>query len=128
MAAASSEVAFPGPVYDMKELAALRFFARFNLHGHQVGGTNPSLVEALGAGNAVIAHDNQYNRWVAKDAAIYFDSVASASTAIGALLDKEKMVDSLQSAARVNFDNNFRWENILIQYETLLSGYLPDVG
>lgn len=36
-------------------LAALRFHARFYVHGHRVGGTNPSLVEALGAGNAVLA-------------------------------------------------------------------------
>jgi hypothetical protein len=32
-------------------------------YGHQVGGTNPSLVEALGAGNAVLAHGNPFNRW-----------------------------------------------------------------
>ncbi len=46
------------------------------LHGHTVGGTNPSLVEAMAAGNAVIAHDNVYNRWVAGDAALYFTSPA----------------------------------------------------
>jgi glycosyltransferase involved in cell wall biosynthesis len=125
MAAASSEVVFPGSVYDKPELTALRACSRFYLHGHQVGGTNPSLVEALGAGNAVIAHDNQYNRWVAKGAAIYFDSVASASTAIGALLDNDKMVDSLQSAARVNFKENFQWGDILASYEQLLMRHLP---
>ncbi len=42
------------------------------LHGHTVGGTNPSLVEAMAAGNPVIAHDNEYNRWVAGDGAVYF--------------------------------------------------------
>ena len=53
-------------------MQALRFHALGYLHGHTVGGTNPSLVEALGAGNPVIAHDNAYNRWVAQDAGLYF--------------------------------------------------------
>ena len=52
--AASDEVLFPGPVYDPPILQALRFHARAYLHGHTVGGTNPSLVEALWAGNAVV--------------------------------------------------------------------------
>ena len=57
-AAASEEVTFPGAIYEKPVVQALRFHARFYVHGHQVGGTNPSLVEALGAGNAVLAHDN----------------------------------------------------------------------
>ena len=47
-------------------MQALRFHSLGYVHGHTVGGTNPSLVEALGAGNPVIAHDNPYNRWVAR--------------------------------------------------------------
>ncbi len=70
--AASDEVLFPGAIYDKATLAALRFHSLFYVHGHQVGGTNPSLVEALGAGNAVLAYDNVFNRWVAGEAAVYF--------------------------------------------------------
>lgn len=66
MSAASEEVVFPGAIYDAPVVQAFRFYARFYLHGHRVGGTNPSLVEALGAGCAVIAHDNHFNRWVAE--------------------------------------------------------------
>ena len=71
-AAASAEVVFPGAVYEKPVVQALRFHARFYVHEHQVGGTNPSLVESLGTGNAVLAHDNAYNRWVAGDAGVYF--------------------------------------------------------
>src|SRR5262249_28262205 len=46
-AAASAEVIFPGAIYDPTVVAALRFHARAYCHGHMVGGTNPSLVEAL---------------------------------------------------------------------------------
>ena len=46
--AASSEVMFVGAIYDVKVVSALRFFATCYVHGHTVGGTNPSLVESLG--------------------------------------------------------------------------------
>ena len=68
------EVVFTGAIYDSEIVRALRFHARAYMHGHTVGGTNPSLVEALWAGNAVIAHDNAYNRWTAGAAAIPFEA------------------------------------------------------
>ena len=52
-AAASEEVQFLGAIYRSEKVSALRFHARAYLHGHSVGGTNPSLVEALWSGNAV---------------------------------------------------------------------------
>ena len=55
------------------------------LHGHTVGGTNPSLVESLGTGTAIIAHDNRYNRWVAGDGARYFHAADDLATLIGTL-------------------------------------------
>ena len=53
-AAASDEVRFLGAIYDKPLLNALRLHCSAYVHGHRVGGTNPSLVEALGAGNAVL--------------------------------------------------------------------------
>ena len=72
VAAASDEVRFLGAIYDPEQVRALRLHSRGYIHGHTVGGTNPSLVEAMGAGNPVIAHDNPYNRWVAQDCGRYF--------------------------------------------------------
>ena len=63
---------FTGAIYDKSIVQALRFHSAAYIHGHQVGGTNPSLVEALGAGNAIIAHDNRFNRWVAGEVAFIF--------------------------------------------------------
>src|SRR5260221_13849583 len=64
-AAASPEVMFPGAIYDAATVQALRFHARAYCHGHMVGGTNPSLVESLWCGNAVMAHRNRFNLWTA---------------------------------------------------------------
>ena len=65
-------VRFPGALYDPAVVQALRHHARLYVHGHTVGGTNPSLVEALGAGSPVLAHDNVFNRWVAGPGARFF--------------------------------------------------------
>lgn len=123
--AASDEVIFPGAIYEEEKIGALRLFARVYVHGHQVGGTNPSLVEALGAGSAVLAHDNGFNKWVAKDAAIYFDDIASIGAAFDKFFCDDALVERLRTASRVNFQNNFRWEDILLQYERLLTDWLP---
>ncbi len=119
--AASDEVVFLGAIYEAEKIGVLRLFARIYIHGHQVGGTNPSLVEAIGAGNAVLAHDNHFNRWVAKDGAIYFSDIMSACSAFDLLFKDDGLIESLQFSSRNNFQNNFQWDNILLQYEYLLT-------
>jgi glycosyltransferase involved in cell wall biosynthesis len=90
-AAARGRVIFPGAIYDPHVLRALRFHAAAYCHGHSVGGTNPSLVEALAAGNAVIAHDNPYNRWVAGQAQLYFAGAEACARALDTIAADEKV-------------------------------------
>jgi len=118
-AAASPEVVFLGAIYDKPLVQALRFHCAGYVHGHRVGGTNPSLVEALGAGNAVVAHDNKFNRWVAGDAAIYFDDAASASQAFDALLGDGTRLQSMRAAALRRHNEAFTWPAVLLAYENL---------
>lgn len=118
---ASEEVCFPGAIYDRETVQALRFYSKAYLHGHTVGGTNPSLVEAMAAGNPVVAHDNPYNRWVAADAAVYFDDAASADRQITRLLSDDRHLESMRKAARRRHREEFTWEHVAGQYERLLS-------
>ena len=127
-AAASDEVRFLGAIYDKPVLNALRLHCSAYVHGHRVGGTNPSLVEALGAGNAVLAHDNRFNRWVAGDAARYFDGRDGCAAALDALLMDDAALQSLRAAAQQRFEKAFTWPAVLLQYETLLSRWLPERG
>lgn len=124
-AAASEEVRFLGAIYDKTIVQSLRFHSFAYVHGHQVGGTNPSLVEALGAGNAVLAHDNKFNRWVAGDSALFFKDSAGFSSLLDLLEKSPSRVESMRSAAINRFDHEFTWEKILSQYEQLLRGFLP---
>jgi glycosyltransferase involved in cell wall biosynthesis len=119
--AAGPEVVFTGAIYDRDTLAALRGHSIAYLHGHQVGGTNPSLVEALGAGSPVIAHDNAFNRWVAGDAAVYFSNVDRCAEAITRVLHDAALRDTLGAAARRRWESTFTWDDVLEQYlQTLL--------
>lgn len=116
-AAAGPEVIMPGAIYDDETVRALRFHARGYLHGHTVGGTNPSLVEALWAGNPVIAHDNPYNRWTAGEAGLFFGDEASCSNAIGRLLADDELAARLKQAALGRARSSFEWQTVLEQYE-----------
>jgi glycosyltransferase involved in cell wall biosynthesis len=142
--AASQEVMFVGAIYDKAVVHALRFHASFYVHGHQVGGTNPSLVEALGAGNAVLAHDNPYNRWVAGTAGVYFRGLDQCEQTVAALIANARglahkqpewgsapaqTVDlaALRSAAVLRHAEAFTWPRVLEAYERLfVQVALPD--
>ena len=118
--AAGDEVIFPGAIYDKVVLAALRFHSRLYIHGHTVGGTNPSLVEALGAGSAVLAHDNAYNRWVAGRGAAYFSDRESCARRLDELLNSTTRIEEMSEWSRRRFRESFRWDNVLQAYEHVL--------
>jgi len=122
--AASDEVVFLGAIFDPDEVAALRFHSSGYLHGHTVGGTNPSLVEAMAAGNAVIAHDNPYNRWVAEGGALYFQTVEDAALRIGEIIDDSQLRRRLGEASRQRHAQEFTWEHVAGQYEELLNRHI----
>ncbi|HEU6456610.1 MAG TPA: DUF1972 domain-containing protein [Roseateles sp.] len=124
-AAASNEVRFLGAIYDKPVVQALRFHSVAYVHGHQVGGTNPSLVEALGAGNAVIAHDNRFNRWVAGPDALYFSGANGFSEALTRALEDPELLPRMRAASCARFEAGLTWPQILDQYERLLANWLP---
>lgn len=119
-AAASDEVVFLGAIYDQAIVQALRFHAIGYLHGHQVGGTNPSLVEAMGAGNAVIAHGNVFNRWVAGSSARYFSNEDDCARVLDELATDGQLLKDMRVGAMHRFESEFTWANVLRQYEQLL--------
>jgi glycosyltransferase involved in cell wall biosynthesis len=126
-AAASAEVLFVGAIYNKVVVQALRFHSLAYVHGHQVGGTNPSLVEALGAGNAIVAHDNRFNRWVSEAGAVYFSNTEGFSAHMDEFLTDpgQSKLHDLRRHAQQRFQAVFTWPAILLQYEELLTEYLP---
>ncbi len=119
-AAANADVSFVGAVYDTPLVRALRAHTRLYIHGHTVGGTNPSLVEALGAGSPVLAHDNRFNRWVAGAAGRYFANTSACATHLDTLLDDAPGLQQMRAASLARHAEAFTWEKVLPAYEAVL--------
>ncbi len=115
--AAGDNTIFPGAIYDEKVVQALRHHTRLYVHGHQVGGTNPSLVEALGCGSPVLAHDNQFNRWVAQNAAEFFDGSEQCLHQLNILLDDNNKISSMRKASYDRHHAAFTWDQVFAEYE-----------
>jgi glycosyltransferase involved in cell wall biosynthesis len=124
MNAAGSEVMFVGVIYDREIVGALRFHARAHIHGHTVGGTNPSLVEALAAGCAVIAHDNPYNRWVAGPNARYFRGPDGLDSVLNELEKGPHLLLAMKEGSRQRHIGSFTQEKVLGAYERLLQDFV----
>jgi len=83
----SDNIIFLGSIYDLTILDMLRQNCFAYIHGHSVGGTNPSLIEAMIMKNIIIAHDNEFNREVCGDLGVYF-------TDVGDLINKLDLIEN----------------------------------
>lgn len=109
-----SNILFIGGLYDIKKLNSLRFCCNLYFHGHSVGGTNPSLLEAMGYEAFICAHDNPFNRAVLEDDAMYFKS----SQDITSLLSIDKSLYTYFIANNTQkIHSLYNWENIVNSYE-----------
>ena len=112
-------VKFVGTVYDQDLLKYIRKEAFAYIHGHEVGGTNPGLLEALAQTDLNLVLGVSFNRTVAKDTAQYWTKETGN---LAHLIDK---VDSLEDVsewgrlAKANMKQNFTWEKIVGEYEEL---------
>lgn len=118
--AKNSNIRFVGGVYDPTKLKALRIHASSYLHGHSVGGTNPSLLEALGAGNIVIGHDNIFNREVTDNRMFYFSNPEECAKAIETVdnLTSEQM-NHYSELAKDRIKNYYYWDRIADEYASM---------
>ena len=123
--AASPGVVFPGAIFAPDVVQPLRFHSALYLHGHTVGGTNPSLVEAMGAGNPVLAHDNPYNRWTAGPEQAYFVTADDVASRLDELLEAPERLARMGGAARDRYRDAFTWDAVGEQYRRLLQQHLP---
>jgi glycosyltransferase involved in cell wall biosynthesis len=119
--AASEQVHFAGAIYDRPMLQRLRGGAVLYVHGHQVGGTNPSLVEAMAAANPVLAHDNPFNRWVAGEHSAFFRSVDECDEQMSRLFDDPRQLALMRQYSTERFKALFTWPGVLQRYERMLT-------
>lgn len=116
----SDSVRFLGTLYDNDKLTALRFSARAYFHGHSVGGTNPSLLEAMACSNLVIAHDNPFNREVIGDSGLFFRSSEELARVVMALESGDIRGELLRQSAAQRIREHYQWDQIAESYLKLL--------
>jgi len=115
---ASDKVRFIEGVYNQDKLSALRFYCKAYFHGHSVGGTNPSLLEAMGSNNLTIAHDNVFNREVLDNKAYFFTNDSEVKTILEAMESglNEDTILNYKRASMLRILNYYTWENIANKY------------
>jgi glycosyltransferase involved in cell wall biosynthesis len=121
---ASDEVVFPGAIYHKPTVEALRFFAKFYAHGHRVGGTNPSLVEALATGSPIVARRNRFNEWVAGPKAKYFDSAEELAELLVQLEANPSELAMMRQASIDRHARMFPLWRVHRDYERLLERFV----
>jgi glycosyltransferase involved in cell wall biosynthesis len=113
---AGEGVLFVGGIYDPAVLQSIRFYARAYLHGHSVGGTNPSLLEAMACRNLVIAHDNPFNREVLDDCGMFFSTPKELSTIIRMLEEDHDRFARIRDSALRRVTESYNWDRVADQY------------
>ncbi len=108
-------IIYAGTIYDKTVLNALRTRATFYLHGHSVGGTNPALLEAMGSGSMVLAHENPFNASVLGGlGALWKDEEALTRLLTQRPSDEIRSEQARLSRERIK--THFNWEDVAENY------------
>ena len=114
-------IKFVGTVYDQELLKKIRENAYAYFHGHMVGGTNPSLIEALGSTDLNLLVDVAFNKEVAEDCALYWSRKPGS---LAKLIDKADQMSTDEIAemgqrAKKRVAEEYTWDKICGQYESV---------
>lgn len=123
-------VHFVGVVYDESILYEIRKMAFAYIHGHSVGGTNPSLLEAMASTNLNLLYDVTFNREVGRDAVYYWDQGEGNLCRLMQKLETlppEAICEKGNEAKRVIRDN-YQWAMVAEKYGSLFSKLVDDSG
>lgn len=113
----SSGVRFLGGIYNKKRLNNLRYFSSIYFHGHSVGGTNPSVIEAMSCGCFIISHDNIFNRSVLNDNALFFKDTDDISYYIEHLDEYKSRRKNFIKSNFHQINTKYNWKLIVSKYE-----------
>lgn len=115
-------IIFFGPLYDQSKLNEIRANAFAYIHGHSVGGTNPSLLESMGCGSAVIAFDVPFNREVLRNNGLFFKNEIELKNIIEKLekMSKRK-ISSIGKKNREIIKKYYNWGKIARAYFELFT-------
>ncbi|WP_456400763.1 DUF1972 domain-containing protein [Persephonella sp.] len=109
-----NKIKFVGSIYDYKKLSSLRWFSKLYFHGHSVGGTNPSLLEAMASNAYICAHDNPFNRHVLGNNGFYFKTKEDVANLIKNYTDEYRK--EFVEKNRQKIKEIYNWEKVSREY------------
>jgi glycosyltransferase involved in cell wall biosynthesis len=116
-----SRFIFTGPIYNAAIIDNLRHFCNLYFHGHSVGGTNPSLLEAMGCESLIAAHNNEFNKSVLDDDAFYFKNAEEVRTILenNDAFRKHRATWTFNNLNKIAL--NYTWEKIVEEYNAVFA-------
>jgi hypothetical protein len=115
----SAKIVFLGAIYDIQLLNTLRFYSFLYFHGHSVGGTNPSLLEAMASCSLIVANENVFTKTILGDDAFYFSSSEDIQKLLSSNIERSNYTYMLQHNAE-KIKTCYSWNHILNLLENLL--------
>lgn len=118
----SEGVILPGPIYDKDLLNELWCNCYTYIHGNEVGGTNPALLQTMASGCFTIAINVSFSHNVLRDAGIYFDnSVEDLTCKMQWALDHPGLLDAYKERAVEYIRADYSWDHVTDGYEALFN-------
>jgi len=111
-------IRFTSGIYNFDKLNSLRYFSYAYFHGHSVGGTNPSLLEAMASECFILSHDNIFNKTVLGDNAIYYsdkDEVTNLLNKLEILIRERKQLYTTNNLEVIR--TQYSWEKLVEEHE-----------
>ncbi len=117
---ANDRVVFTGHIHDQSVIKELHCNSFAYLHGHSVGGTNPSLLKAMGYGNCILALDTVFNREVVADGGLFFSKESRTLAELIRRIEIDAgLVADLRLKGPARISKEYTWEKVTAQYDQL---------
>jgi glycosyltransferase involved in cell wall biosynthesis len=117
---ATEKVIFTGHINDQSVIKELHCNCFAYVHGHSVGGTNPSLLKAMGYGNCVLALDTVFNREALDDTGLFFPKDEHELAGLIRRVESDSsLVGGLRRKAPLRIKKDYSWDKVSEQYDHL---------
>lgn len=121
----TGRIVFVGGVYDITVVNNLRYFSNLYFHGHTVGGTNPSLLEAMASGALIASSNNEFNASILEQDAYYFKTASEAEAILNTVIKNEEEQVKIESNLR-KIEKLYSWDIIIDSHEVFFNKLLAE--
>lgn len=119
----TKHILFAGGVYDISVVNNLRCFSNLYFHGHTVGGTNPSLLEAMASGALIASNDNEFNASILENDAYYFKTAEDVEIILNSVIKNETEEEKIQANLQ-KIEKLYSWDIIINRHEVFFNSLL----